>query len=307
MARLGLVLIWLAGPAQAHDPGAQAPSAAWTFDPWIVLPLAAALLVYGVGYLRLRRRTGRSTVTRSWQTASFVVGWLSLAGALVSPLHALGEQRFTFHMIEHEVVIVIAAPLWVLSRPLGVWLWGLPSRWRLALAHAFKHPTAQWSWNAVMRHATVLHGLAIWLWHVPPLFDAAVSNVVLHRLQHLSFFATALLFWWAIIRPPRLGTAVGSLFATMFHTGFLGALIVLTPRVLYTVQTAHAPAWGLTPLEDQQLAGLIMWVPPQLPYAIAALTAAVYWIRGSTHLAGSPGRAADQTSEVNVGPVRPSR
>ena len=116
-----------------------------------------------------------------------------------------------------------------------------------------------------------MHGVAIWAWHAPILFDAAVTNIVLHRLQHLSFLLTAIVFWWSVLRNSNAGLAAWHLFVTMLHTSVLGALMALAPRVLYQAQTATAAAWGLTPLEDQQLAGIIMWVPAGTIYAGAAL------------------------------------
>jgi cytochrome c oxidase assembly factor CtaG len=109
----------------------------------------------------------------------------------------------------------------------------------------------------------------------------AVEHVVMHRLQHVTFLATALLFWWALVRRCNAGQAAGHLFVTMLHTGVLGALMALAPRVLYRAQTAHALEWGLTPLEDQQLAGFVMWIPAGTVYAGAALLFAAYWINRS--------------------------
>jgi cytochrome c oxidase assembly factor CtaG len=114
------------------------------------------------------------------------------------------------------------------------------------------------------------------------LFDAAVVSVAMHRLQHLSFFLTAILFWWSVLRNSESGVAAWHLFITMLHTSILGALMALAPRVLYTAQTATALDWGLTPLEDQQLAGLIMWVPAGTIYAGAALALAAIWVRHSS-------------------------
>jgi cytochrome c oxidase assembly factor CtaG len=124
--------------------------------------------------------------------------------------------------------------------------------------------------------------LAIWAWHVPVLFDAAVNNTALHRLQHLSFFATAILFWWAIVWRSDYGTSAWHVFVTMIHTSVLGALMALAPRVLYVAQTRTAMAWGLTPLEDQQMAGIIMWVPAGTIYAAAAMAMLALWIRGAS-------------------------
>jgi cytochrome c oxidase assembly factor CtaG len=142
-----------------------------------------------------------------------------------------------------------------------------------------------WAWIVRGGNATLLHGIAIWAWHVPVLFDAAVDQVALHRLQHLSFFGTAVLFWWAVLWRSDAGAAAWHVVVTMLHTGVLGALMALAPRVLYHAQTATSAAWGLTPLEDQQLAGLIMWVPAGTIYAGAALALIVLWIRGSSRKA----------------------
>jgi cytochrome c oxidase assembly factor CtaG len=149
-----------------------------------------------------------------------------------------------------------------------------------------------WQWLRSGRNATLLHGIAIWAWHAPILFDAAVTNVVLHRLQHLSFLLTAIVFWWSVLRNDNAGLAAWHLFVTMLHTSILGALMALAPHVLYQAQTATSSAWGLTPLEDQQLAGIIMWVPAGTIYAGAALALLTIWIRQS----GATGRNRDAFS-----------
>ena len=110
----------------------------------------------------------------------------------------------------------------------------------------------------------------------------AVTNVAMHRLQHLSFLLSAMLFWWSVFRRSNSGLAAWHLFVTMLHTSVLGALMALPPRVLYQAQTATAARWGLSPLEDQQLAGLVMWVPAGTVYAAAALALTAIWIRRSS-------------------------
>ena len=275
-------LVGAAMSAHAHPLGsAGADAARWTFDPWILTPLALALLLYGLGVTRLQIRTG-STAQRGWQIAAYAAGWLALAGALVSPLHWLGEHLFTFHMIEHEIVMAVAAPLLVLARPGGILLWGTPRALRLATGKATRAAQGAWRWLTRPGIATLLHGLAIWVWHAPQFFDAAIASTTLHRLQHLSFFLTALLFWWSMLRRSGPGVGIWHLFLTMLHTSILGALMTLSPRVLYHLQTAEAPAFGLTPLEDQQLAGVIMWVPTETVYAGAVLMLAAAWLRRST-------------------------
>lgn len=277
-----LIALAAAGPAAAHvGPPAAVPG--WTFDPFVVLPLLVSGGLYLTGTALLWARVGAGRGIRPGQVLAYAAGMLGLAMALTSPLHWLGEQLFTAHMIEHEIVMAVAAPLLALARPLGAFAWALPVGARRRLAQLARVGPLQSAWSLLTRPsvATVLHGAAIWIWHLPALLDSTVENVALHRLQHLSFLLSALLFWWALVRRADPGAAVFHLFATMIHTGVLGALITLTPRVLYPVQTAGAALCGLSPLEDQQLAGLIMWVPAGTVYAGAALAFVAAWIRRS--------------------------
>jgi cytochrome c oxidase assembly factor CtaG len=274
----------LALTAVAHAHGAEPHEevAAWTFDPWIVAPLAVFAIMYAIGAASLSQRRHTSRVrARSWRDLACLVGWLSLVGALVSPLHWLGEHLLAFHMIEHEILMAISAPLLVIARPVGTLLWSLPRRARLPIGRWMRRPVARaaWNWLSAGRNSTLMHGIAIWLWHAPLLFDAAVANLLLHRLQHASFFITAVLFWWSVFRRSQSGLAAWHVFVTMLHTSVLGALMALAPRVLYQAQTTTAAAWGLSPLEDQQLAGIIMWVPAGTVYAGAALALMAIWIR----------------------------
>jgi putative membrane protein len=139
------------------------------------------------------------------------------------------------------------------------------------------------TWTALTRPlaATVIQGIAIWIWHAPALFDTVVANIMLHRLQHVSLLITGLLFWWALVRRRNSGAATAYVFATMLHTSILGAVIALAPQVLYRLQTQRAGEWGMTPLQDQQLAGLIMWVPAGLVYAGTALLFFGAWVKRS--------------------------
>jgi cytochrome c oxidase assembly factor CtaG len=278
-----LISLMMAAPALAHGDDPHTAASVWTFDPWIVLPITVISALYTFGIVRLSGRA-RRLGARHRQSLFFYSGMLTLAGALISPLHWLGEHLFTFHMIEHEIVMAVSAPLIVLARPVGLLLWGLPKRARLGLGAAMRTPLIRrsWDWSTGATSATAIHGVAIWGWHLPFLFDAAVTNTAMHRLQHLSFFATAVLFWWAVVWKSDYGAAAWHMFLTMLHTSILGALMALAPRVLYIAQTQTDSAWGLTPLEDQQLAGMIMWVPAGTIYAAAAMTMLALWIRGSS-------------------------
>lgn len=258
----------------------------WTLDLAVTVPLALSAGLYAAGTARLWRRAGTGRGVSVPNALLFAAGWLAMAAALVSPLHDLSRRLFTAHMIEHETMMIVAAPFLVLSRPIGAMLWALPQGWRRALGSAAHRTwfTAFWSFITLPLTASVLHGATIWLWHAPRLFDAALEVEWVHWLQHLSFFGTALLFWWALACPGRArhGGAVGHLFATALHTSFLGILLVFAPRLWYAAMPAAA-SWGLTALEDQQLAGLIMWIPGGVIYAGAALAFAARWISGSAH------------------------
>ena len=281
-ALIPAMVLLLPMAARAHgDEGHGAP---WTFDPWVVLPLLLSLGAYAAGTARLWRRAGFGRGIRPWQLGTYLAGWALMAGTLLSPLHWLGERVFTLHMIEHEVVMALAAPLLVLARPAGALAWALPAAWRRPMLRW--RPRGLWAVLTAPVFATVAHGIAIWAWHVPALFDAAVQHVTLHRLQHLSFVLTALLFWWALLRRCTAGAAAMHLFVTMLHTGLLGTLMALAPRVLYGAQTARSGLLGLTALEDQQLAGLVMWIPAGTVYAGAALAFLAIWIQRSGRAAG---------------------
>jgi cytochrome c oxidase assembly factor CtaG len=248
--------------------------AGWTLDLAVVGPLALALAAYASGAAALWRRAGVGHGARLQEVGCFACGWSLMAIALVTPLHVLSRELFSAHMIEHELVMLGAAPLLVLSRPYGVMLWAFPPEMRRGTARLLRAPAVAGvlRWLSLPMVATAWHALAVWSWHVPSLFDAALGNDVLHWLQHASFFLSALFLWRAILLPPRRSQllSVGLLFLTGLHTSLLGALLTFSPALWYE-PAAAASAWRLDALEDQQLAGLIMWIPGGLIYVVAGL------------------------------------
>jgi cytochrome c oxidase assembly factor CtaG len=168
-------------------------------------------------------------------------------------------------------------------------LWAMPRRARLALVATVQRTPLQTAWQTITgpSSAFALYGLALWIWHVPALYDKALEHEAVHVAEHLSFFGTAALFWWGIVhgRQGRSGYGAGVvyLFVTAVHGGVLGALLTVSPRVWYAPYLLHHPA-GLTPLEDQQLAGLLMWVPAGLAFAAGALWLFAEWLRQSDRL-----------------------
>lgn len=273
-----------ATPALAHDPPGMDPEAAvwtWSFEPWIVALLATSLAMYLAGVRRLWRRAGPGRGIGTRQAACFASGWLVLALALTSPLDALGGAVFSAHMVQHELLMVVAAPLFVMSRPLEAWTWALPVAWRQPLANAGRLRPVAATWRAITPPlgAWTLHAVALWGWHIPWLFEAALTDEWLHSAQHASFLGSALLFWWSVLgrgvrRPDAVGLA--SLFTTMLHTGALGALLTFAAHPWY----AHyaAAGFGLDALEDQRLGGLVMWVPGGLAYMVAGLAIVAAWL-----------------------------
>jgi putative membrane protein len=279
------LLAALPAAAFAHvpEPGPALPSPwAWDLAPWLLALLALSAIGYALGLWRLWSNAGTGRGVALTQAAAFGLGWLSLVAALVSPLDTWGGLLFSAHMVQHELLMVVSAPLMVIGRPLATWTW--------ALSPAQRHVVGRWfqgrGWSAVWGTLTdplvawALHALALWGWHVPAAFDAALQHESLHILQHLSFFGTALFFWWSVLgHDPRgrygPGHSTAYLFTTMMHTGALGALLSLAPTPWYAPYIPLTGALGFDPVQDQQLGGLVMWVPAGLAYVIAAL-----WVLG---------------------------
>jgi len=242
----------------------------------LVLMLVAGLL-YGRGLTLLWRAAGTGRGVSRAAAASYAIGWLALGVALLSPLDGAGETLFAAHMLQHEVLMLVAAPLMVLGRPLATWSWAFAPGARTRITRALQSASWKRVWSALTRPLTAwcLHAAAIWGWHAPALFNAARSDAAIHALQHASFLFSALLFWWSLLRPQSRGVRAGGallyLFTTMIHTGALGALFVFSDTVWYPANSAAGAHWGLTPLEDEQLGGLIMWIPGGFVYLAVAL------------------------------------
>ena len=255
-----------------------APIWTWNTEPWLLLLLALSAFGYAAGLRRLWSAAGRGRGVAPRQAWCFASGWLALVAALVTPIDALGNHLFSAHMVEHQLQMVVAAPLLVLGRPLATWAWAFAPGQRRILGRLFQRRGWAACWSAITDPlvAFALHALALWLWHIPAAFDAALRSEALHIAQHASFLATALLFWWSVLgHDPRgrygPGHSAAYLFTTMMHTSALGALLTLAPTPWYASYVPLTPALGLAPVEDQQLGGLVMWVPGALAYVIAAL------------------------------------
>lgn len=287
-------IILLSVPALAHNGKPHTwheLARTWSFEPTVVVLLALSGWLYWRGVRRLWREpgsaAGRRLGVRAWEAWCFAGGWFALFVALVSPLHAWGRVLFSAHMTQHEVLMLVAAPLLVMGRPLVPLLRALPVGWARAVGNLGRARWWQMVWRVVTNPlvAWAMHAVALWVWHIPVLFQAVLDREWVHTLQHLSFFLSALLFWWALVhgRQGALGYGAGVLylFTTALHSGLLGALITFAASAWYPAYTGLTASWGLTPLEDQQLGGLIMWIPAGLVYVFAGLALFVGWMRES--------------------------
>ena len=256
----------------------------WTWPPFIVISLLLVGVLYGLGAARMSRAGSKSALGR--RSIWFALGWVSLVIALDSPLHEIGEQLFWVHMTQHEILMLISAPLLTLGRPLVPFLWALPPRWREPVVAVSQVKLFKTTWKTIAAplSAWLLSACALWIWHVPLLFNQTLRSDWIHAAQHSTFLLSGLLFWWPLAgRRPTIGYggALAYVFTTALHTSVLGALLTFAPRPWYPPYVATAPAWHITALEDQQLGGLIMWVPAGAILLIIALVLLVKWMSES--------------------------
>jgi cytochrome c oxidase assembly factor CtaG len=268
-------------PAHAHV-GPHEAIYAWNWDPLILACLALTAVLYAFGLHRSRH--GRARTISRWQMAAFWSGWIILTVALVSPVHKIGSALFSVHMGQHTLLMLVASPLMVMGRPLIAFLWALPQRWRERVGRFFNRRQVAVIWRLISAPLAVwvAHAVALWMWHVPQFYSAALENESVHALQHSIFLVTALLFWWTLIhgRYGRMGYGIAVLyvFTTAIHSGALGALLTLADRVWFPIHEGRTAAWHLSALEDQQLAGLLMWIPAGLVFIVIGLALVAAWL-----------------------------
>jgi cytochrome c oxidase assembly factor CtaG len=283
----------------------------WSFEPLIVISLALTAFLFFVGLRSLWRESGKNRGIRKWEVMMFAGGWVALFVALVSPIHAWGRVLFSAHMTQHEVLMLFAAPLLVLGRPIIAFMWAIPMSWarQLGALTRLSWFAAVWRVITIPLFAWLIHAIALWVWHIPVLFDAVLNNELVHTLQHISFLFSAILFWWALIHGGRgwmgYGAAILYVFTTSLHSGLLGAFLTFSTTLWYPGYNGLTRSWGLTPIEDQQLGGLIMWIPAGLVYVIAGLALLAGWIREAERRASRrvellvPGRELEAASTTS--------
>lgn len=257
---------------------------------WVFWTMLLAAVAYAVGWRRTRRHV------QWWKPLLFAVGLLTLASGVMGPIAHWANTSLAGHMTQHMLLLAVVPPLVLLARPLPQFLHALPLSLRRRVG-----PVAGRIYQVAGDtpiSAFVVYGLIIWLWHLPSPLQISITDPVLHDAVHILFFITGLWFWWSLMAPARLGrTGFGpaAILAalTVMHTGMLGALLTFAPGLLYPEHPAGFS--GLSELSDQQLAGLVMWVPGGLVYTIAALVLGIAWLRRISESGSDPEDRSDMS------------
>ena len=274
-------------PILAHPGQPPAPHdlwGAWNLDPVLLGGLLLAAWAFWRG-----QTSGPRRPVDSWRARCFSGALVALGLALLSPLDALSGSLASAHMVQHLLLLLVAAPLLALSAPSSAILRGSPlalrrasGRWRrrLGLTHGnlgvLRHPAAVW----------LLSVGVVWFWHAAAPYDATLDNRLLHVLEHASFLVTAVLFWQVVVGVrggARVSGGLGVLlvFAMAMQSVFLSVLLTFARTPWYSGYAATTAPWGLDPLTDQRLAGVIMWIPAGGIYLVVALALLVTWIRAT--------------------------
>lgn len=272
-------------PLLAHvgqPPGPHDLWSSWNLDPLLLSTFALVIWIYQRG-----RANGSHRPSDRWRARGFATAMLALGLALLTPLEPLSAALASAHMVQHVLLILVAAPLLAFSAPTSTLLRGSPlavrrgvGRWRRRLHlnpadfAPFRNPAVVW----------LLHVLTVWIWHSAAAYDATLNSQSVHVAEHATFVITGVLFWRSVLgsrgtgrETPGLGVLL--VFGMAMQSVFLSALLTFAETPWYAGYANTTLAWGLQPLEDQQLAGVLMWIPGGLVYVVVALTLLASWLR----------------------------
>jgi putative membrane protein len=237
----------------------------WTFAPIVLIALAGYLVVY-VARWRTARREGGERAASGWRLAAWCGGVATLFIALISPVDRIGEQLASMHMVQHLLIADVAAILLTLGLTRHILR---PATRRIHRIEQAAGPFAS-PWFGVVAYVG-----AMWFWHVPALYDAALEHSFVHTLEHLSFAAAGLLYWWHILSPIRsrvrlTGMApLAYMASAKLLVGFLGIVLAFAPDLIYTFYDHPGELWGMSAETDQRVAGLIMALEQSIVMGIA--------------------------------------
>jgi len=313
-----LVGAWLAStvPALAHGAAAPEPTFPSVLLDWRLDPLALALLVaaaaawiWAVRRVARRHPANPHPAYRSW---FFGAGLIAIAVALLSPIEAYEGQLFSVHMVQHMLLELLAAPLLLAAAPITLTLRAASPRVRRGLLVILHSPVLKLISFPVI--AWILFAAVNWGWHFSTLYDEALEHQLLHYFQHATFLAAALLFWWPAIgadpSPWRLPFPVRLLylFLAMPQNSFLGVALLQSSTVLYPHYVTNLRSWGPSPLEDQQLGGMIMWVFGDMAFLVGMAVVVWLWSRNEERrTARLDRRLAAERAARGEEPWEPSR
>jgi cytochrome c oxidase assembly factor CtaG len=279
------------------DPTLSVLLLSWAWRPEIILTLGLFATAHLAGRWRLKKR-GAHALIKPWRTVSYLGGLAVLWVALMSPIDVLSGQFFYMHMIQHLLLVMIAPPLLLIANPMPIMMWGLPRALRTEIGRWLR-PESQV--RQVLRAITT-PGL-VWLyfvaalvgWHEPSAYNLTLVSEFFHDLEHLTFFGTAMLFWWHVIgSAPHIhkklspGLRIGYALSVVPASALTGIAISFASEPIYTYYTTVPRLGGMTVMEDQMLGGVIMWIPGSMMYIVAALILLAYWIRAEERKSAFP-------------------
>ncbi len=285
------------GPAPAGPPDLATIALAWTFEPLVAIPLALAALGWLAIVDRIDRRHPESRVPLI-RAVAFIGGLLAIALALMSGIERYDTTLFSVHMVQHLVLMLVAAPLIALGAPITQLLRvaspGVRQRWILPILHSrpiafLGHPVVTWS----------IFTVVLWFGHFSPLFDRALDDPFIHHLEHLLFLSAALLFWWPVVgldpSPHRMSypARIGYVLLQMPFSSFLAMVVLFADSPLYRHYATLGAPYGITAIADQQLAAGIMWFIGDVVLIASILTIVAVWMRDEERRTPAADRRAD--------------
>jgi len=242
----------------------------WSFEPSVALGLGLVALLYALGLRRLARRGRFGRAVKPRHVIYFALGLLFTLVALTSPLDTLDTRLFSLHMAQHMILLMVAPPLLLIGKPIPVLLVGAPhglaravtrlhrrSRWLHGLTRALTAPLVAW----------LIYNVGLLVWHIPTLYEATLRSEGVHLLEHLYFLGSGVVFWWVVVQPlpgrARVHPGVRMIYVWLaaLPNTLLGMLFATKGDLVYQQFYTQAPLWGIAPLDDQHLAGLVMALP----------------------------------------------
>lgn len=290
---------------------------AWYVDPIVAVSMFLASWLYLRGVRELWSTAGRGKVISTRQRNSWYWAMATLVIALFSPLDALGGALFSAHMVQHLILFVVAPWLLAYARPgLGIW-WGISTRLRKRIGGGVGSSGVVQVLHKASRSPVLIVFIftaVLWLWHTPALYNAALRSDFIHAVEHFSFMAGAYLLWsWLISvqhgtsgpNANRQGLAILIVFITVMQSGVLGAILTFSRKPLYEMHEGYTAVWRLSLLQDQQIAGILMWVPMGLTFTLVALLLFRSWLLASERQARRREESKAQLAGPSATEVQP--